>query len=72
MTSKPYQIFTCDRCKKVEHKDGNMPPDSWGKFWYAQNNGPLYSKMKLPQYHRDCSDLCGDCLTQLNNWYNLK
>jgi hypothetical protein len=72
MASKSYEIFTCDRCKKEEHIAGNMSPDHWGKVWYAQNNGPLYSKMKFPQYQRDCSDLCDDCLIVLDKWYNLK
>ena len=68
--------YRCDRCGEkhsVSDKDqyGYQSMWTWGTLWYAQQNGPLYLKVRhLPKSTNEMVDLCPDCMTELHEWYN--
>lgn len=47
MASRTHTEYTCDRCGKEQPVLKGPEVWSWGKIWYSQNNGPIYTKKKL-------------------------
>lgn len=73
MSKSKLYISRCDRCG--EQAKADTEHDSvfydWGYIWFTQINGPIYAKTKnIPKYYNDCNDLCPDCMTEFNEWYN--
>jgi len=77
MAKLNYTRLICDRCGTETTIDssyhGNEKTWSWGKLWFAENNGPIWIRSKtLPKYQDDCADICPDCLNQLNAWFYFR
>ena len=73
MSKSKIYISVCDRCgaKAEETAEHSSIFYDWGYVWFAQINGPLYSKVKtIPKYFNDYNDLCPDCLKDLHSWFN--
>ena len=73
MSKSKIYISRCDRCGEETRADAEH--DSvfydWGYIWYAQQNGPFYLKIRhLPKSTNEMVDLCPECMTELNEWYN--
>lgn len=73
MSKSKIHICKCDRCGEETRADTehNTAFYKWGYVWFAQNNGPIYGKSKsFPSSFIDCYDLCEECMTELDEWYN--
>jgi hypothetical protein len=71
MASRTHAEYTCDRCGKEQPVLKGSEIWSWGKIWYSQNNGPIYTKKDLPDNRQICHDLCEECLGMLSNWFKF-